>query len=69
MLVLSRRIGERIVVGNSIFITLVATQGDNARIGIEAPRDVAVDRHEVHLRKAAERRLAGDAPPYVGQPQ
>ena len=51
MLVLSRRVGEQIVINDTIRITIVAVKGDRVRIGIEAPRDVTVDRAEVHARR------------------
>lgn len=51
MLVLSRRLGETIVVGGEICVTVVAVQGDRVRLGIEAPRSVSVDRAEVHERR------------------
>jgi carbon storage regulator len=52
MLVLSRKLNEAIVVNDTIRVTVVAIKGDRVRIGIEAPRDVSVDRGEVHARKA-----------------
>jgi len=48
MLVLSRKTGEEIVIGNNIHITVVAIKGENVRIGISAPKEVIVDRQEVH---------------------
>lgn len=51
MLVLSRRVGEEIVINDCIRVTVVAVKGDRVRIGIEAPRDVTVDRAEVHARR------------------
>jgi len=48
MLVLSRKTGQEIVIGNNIHITIVAIKGDNVRIGITAPKEVIVDRQEVH---------------------
>jgi|SoiMethySBSTD1v2_1073268.scaffolds.fasta_scaffold124702_2 carbon storage regulator len=51
MLVLSRRIGEEIVINDNIRVTVVAVKGDRVRLGIVAPRDVAVDRSEVRERR------------------
>ena len=51
MLVLSRRIGEEIVLNDNIRVTVVAVKGDRVRLGIVAPRDVTVDRAEVHERR------------------
>ena len=52
MLVLSRKADERIVIGDNIVITIVNIRGDKVRIGIDAPKDVAVDRQEVARKKA-----------------
>lgn len=48
MLVLSRKVGEKIIIGDSIAITVVSVQGDHVRIGIDAPKDIPVHRKEVH---------------------
>ena len=48
MLVLSRKVGEEIVIGNDIRIKVVAVDGGKVRIGIVAPDDVIVDRQEIH---------------------
>jgi len=53
MLVLSRRVGERICVGDGIFITVVGVRGKQVQIGVEAPRHVRVLREEL---------LAGEGP-------
>lgn len=48
MLVLSRHINERIVIGDDVVITVVDIRGDKVRIGIEAPNDTPVHRQEVY---------------------
>ncbi len=50
MLILTRRIGESLVIGDDVNIILLGVQGQQARIGIEAPRDISVHREEVYLR-------------------
>lgn len=50
MLVLTRRVGESIVIDNNITITILGMKGSSVRIGIDAPRDVAVHRAEVQER-------------------
>ncbi len=46
MLVLSRRIGEGVVIGNGVVVTVLAVRGRQVRLGFEAPRDVAIWRQE-----------------------
>jgi carbon storage regulator len=48
MLVLSRKRDEQIVIGDDIVITIVDIRGDKVRLGVEAPGDVPVHRHEVY---------------------
>ena len=47
MLVLSRRVGESVVIGDDVTITVLEVRGDVVRIGIDAPRSVAVNRAEL----------------------
>lgn len=47
MLVLTREVGQSIVIGNNVKITIVQVRGDQARVGIDAPREVPVHRLEV----------------------
>ena len=50
MLVLTRKVGERIHIGEGIVVTVVRIQNDKVRIGIEAPATVAIHREEVYRR-------------------
>ena len=50
MLVLSRQVGEEIVIAGSIRVKIVAIRGQQVRLGIVAPSNVRVDREEVHSR-------------------
>ncbi|MCI0333474.1 MAG: carbon storage regulator [Planctomycetes bacterium] len=52
MLVLTRRLGEEIVIGNNIRVRVLMVRGDKVRLGISAPASVPVDRSEVHERRA-----------------
>jgi carbon storage regulator len=54
MLILARRPNESLVIGNNITLTVLAINGNQVRLGITAPRDVIIDREEVHQRKLAE---------------
>jgi len=51
MLVLSRRVGETVVVNDVIQITVVEAKGGKIRLGITAPKNVPIDRLEVHERR------------------
>lgn len=61
MLILSRRVGENIVVGDDIMLSVLEVRGDTVRIGIHAPRSVSVHREEVWLE--LQRANAGAASP------
>ena len=54
MLVLTRRVNERIVIGDDVTVTVLEVRGDQVRLGIEAPRDVKVFREEVLQRDEQE---------------
>ena len=47
MLVLSRRVGERLMIGDDVVVTVLEVRSDGVRLGIDAPRSVAVNRAEV----------------------
>ena len=53
MLVLSRRVAETLRIGDNIEITVIGVSGNQVRLGIVAPREVAVDREEIYQRKKA----------------
>jgi len=54
MLVLTRKVGEQIVIDGDICITIVAIKGDRVRLGITAPRETVVDGREIHERRSAQ---------------
>ncbi len=54
MLILSRKVGQRIIIGGEIEITVVDVRGEQVRIGITAPRSIAVHRKELLEQVAAE---------------
>jgi carbon storage regulator len=63
MLVLSRKVGERLLIGDNIAITIVRIQGGGVRIGVEAPTHLAVVREELKAKLDQERQASiGDAP-------
>ncbi|MGH8150641.1 MAG: carbon storage regulator CsrA [Steroidobacteraceae bacterium] len=51
MLILTRRPGERLCIGEHVVVTVLGVKGNQVRIGITAPRDIAVDRQEIYDRK------------------
>jgi carbon storage regulator len=55
MLVLTRRIGETLVIGDDVNVTVLGVKGGQIRIGITAPREVQVHREEIYLRILKER--------------
>ncbi len=59
MLVLSRRVGEQIVIEGQIRIVVTAVRGERVRLGISAPATVRIDRKEVHDRRSPEPRSPG----------
>jgi len=61
MLVLSRKIGESIIVGDEIEISIVDIQGDNIRIGINAPKNIKIFRKEVYKEIQAENQRASES--------
>ncbi len=63
MLILTRRRGESIVIGGDIEITLLQVQGDHVRLGITAPKEVAVYRKELLEQIRAENIAAAEAAP------
>jgi len=50
MLILTRRVGESLMVGEEITVTVLGVKGNQVRIGIDAPKDVAVHREEIFQR-------------------
>jgi carbon storage regulator len=51
MLILTRKVGQVIRIGEQVSVTVVAVRGDQVRLGIDAPKDIAVDREEIAERK------------------
>jgi len=62
MLILSRKLGERIIIGDDVVISIVEVRGDQVKLGIEAPRNVKVFRQEVFNSIQQENLRAAESP-------
>ena len=56
MFILTRRVGETIMVGDDVTVTVLGVKGNQVRIGVNAPREIDVHREEIYERIKAEKR-------------
>jgi carbon storage regulator len=57
LLILTRRLGEKLTIGDDVTVTILGVRGNQIRVGIDAPRDVKVNREEVNIRIMKERKV------------
>ena len=50
MLILTRRVGETLIIGDDVKITVLGVRGHQVRIGVDAPKDISVHREEIYKR-------------------
>lgn len=64
MLILTRRVGETLMIGDEVTVTVLGVKGNQVRLGVNAPRTVAVHREEIYER--IRREQEGGTPPETG---
>lgn len=65
MLILTRRVGETVVIGNDVTVTVLGVKGNQVRLGVNAPREVAVHREEIFERIKREQVVDEKPRPHV----
>ncbi|MDT8311598.1 carbon storage regulator CsrA [Methylophaga sp.] len=55
MLILTRRVGESLIIGDDVVVNVLGVKGNQVRIGVDAPKDVTVHREEIYDRIQAEK--------------
>ena len=61
MLILTRRVGETVMIGDNVTVTILGVKGNQVRVGVNAPKEVAVHREEIYARIKREEQAAAAA--------
>ena len=67
MLILTRRVGETVIIGNEVDVTVLGVKGNQVRLGVKAPKDIAVHREEIYQRICKEKQNGSGRPPDLAE--